>query len=192
LETPTTDSSDGVEGRPGVPDETRSLLLRLLRRLFGGREVGDEGISLDTDELWEVGPTRDAAAFLRALPELLAEGTMLYLEGRPTSREAAAFLEASRVEPQAKVAKGTIWPTPKSFHLPMSRETIAGLADLFESHASPEICDHFHAYRERRVLLCWYDAFYDDPVLVRGDVSEEAVRRFCHRLGVTYARCRSG
>lgn len=186
------DSRHEVEGEAGAPKEKKGLLHRLVGRLFGGAKVGHEGITLDTDEVWEVGPTRDAAAFIRALPELLPEGTLLYLEGRPTSREAAAFLEAHRVAPQTEVGRGTIWPKPRTFHLPMSRDTVAALADLFESHASPEICDHFHAYRETRVLLCWYDAFYDDPVLVRGDVSEEAVRRFCHRLGVTYARCRSG
>jgi hypothetical protein len=181
-----------LKEKQGMPNEDEGLAVRLWRRLFGEREAGRKGISLDADDVWEVGAPRDAAAFIRALPELLPEGTLLYLEGRPTSREAAAFLEAHRVAPQAELARGTIWPKPKTFHLPMSQDTIAGLARLFECHASPEICDHFHAYRETQVLLCWYDAFYDDPVLVRGDIPEESVRRFCQRLGVTYARCSPG
>jgi hypothetical protein len=157
-----------------------------LARLLGWPTKEElSGASLALDAYWELSAPADAAAFVRRLPELLPEGTVLYLEGASMAREVSDFLDARRSPTELKIARGTILPRPKVYHLPMTEPNTAGLAELFEAHASPEICDHFHAYVGGGVLLQWHDAFFDDPLLLSPTIPEEKVKRFCNALGCT-------
>jgi hypothetical protein len=163
-----------------------------LRRLIGWPSADElSGISLPPGECWEVSATRDSAAFVRHLPDLLPERTVLYLEGGSASEGIQTFLEPRGAPQPSQVARGTVWPRPRIYHLPMTGQNVAGLAALFETHAAPEICIHFHAYRGDELLLQWHDAFYDDPFLISLNISEDAVKRFCNTLGCTYGRCKS-
>ncbi len=149
------------------------------------------GIRLDAPTFWEVAhPRKDAAAFVRALPELLPSGAALYLEGGCPSGKVRTFLQSHQLSDPAKVARGTIWPTPECFHVPLTLETAEGLAALFETHATPEICVHFHAYANNEILLQWHDAFFGDPIFLSVQFAEERVRTFAEKLGATFALSR--
>ncbi len=143
------------------------------------------GASLALDACWELSAPADAAAFVRQLPELLPEGAVLYLEGTSMASEVRDFLDDRRSPTELKIARGTILPRPEVYHLPMTDANVAGLAELFETHASPEVCDHFHAYVGDTVLLQWHDAFFDDPLLLSAAIPEEKMKHFCDVLGCT-------
>ena len=81
---------------------------------------------------------------------------------------------------------GTIWPRPECFHMQITRDNLEGLAEIAERHATPEVAVHLHVYKGSKVLLEWYDAFFDDPFYVSKDISEEKLREFCNTLGTKY------
>lgn len=157
-----------------------------------GRKLSNEqpdslpSISSTGKSFWEVTAPRDLAAFVRQLPELLPEGSILYLEGAGISRAVCGTLEALAVEAQEEVYRGTMWPRPKTFHIPMTAENIDCLAGLFETRVAIEICEHFHAYKEGLLLLEWYDACSGDSFAVSGSTSEQSMKRFCEHLECEY------
>jgi hypothetical protein len=146
-----------------------------------------QGASLGRDAAWEVSPTRNLPAFLRALPLLLPPDAILYLEGASPPDAVKAFLDARSVPEALHIAVGTLWPRPKVFHLPATAENVATLATLAEKCTPFEIAIHLHVYRERKVLLQWYDAF-TDPFYLSADIAEEAVKGFCDALSLTFTR----
>src|SRR5215467_12631044 len=102
-------------------------------KLFGATPREQlKGISLGPDAAWEVTPTPDLPAFLRALPQLVAPDSILYLEGGTPPEPVREFLEAHCVPEQSHVAMGTIWPRPQVFHLPATGENLCQLAQLAE------------------------------------------------------------
>jgi hypothetical protein len=151
---------------------------------------GDE-VSLQPDaNFWEVrfrgryagGPV------LRELAGLLPPGLTLYLEGTSIAAVVQAFL-ARRADPHpASVERGVIWPRPKVFHMPLTVENLAGLVELMEHHAEPEIADHLHVYVGTVAYLIWYDAWFDSPLYIRNVVPEEGVRRVCDEFGGEFRR----
>ena len=66
-------------------------------------------------------------------------------------------------------------------------ETIIRLAELTRSRAYPELAIHFHAYHGQTVLLEWHDAF-TQPMLLSGNLSEQKIRIFAERLGMSYKK----
>ena len=71
--------------------------------------------------------------------------------------------------------------------MPMTPENVAGLVQLMEHLASPEVADHVHACRGSTAYLIWYDAWFDSPFYLRKDVREEDMRRLCGMFGFEYA-----
>jgi hypothetical protein len=140
---------------------------------------------------WEVEGIRDAAAFFDALVGFLPLPAYLCFEGTSIAPDIQALLEAHRVAPVMGIPPGTLWPKPIVFHLRASEPLLRQLASLARRHAEPEICDHFHAYRNSHGLLQWYDAFFD-PLLVDEAIPETALQHFCSKLGVSYSQRRSG
>jgi len=140
-----------------------------------------KGLSLKPP-FWDVSCPRDFGAFLRALPDLVPEGCVLYLEGRPAS-EVSSYVAQRAAPTVATLAVGTIWPRPECLHMLMTRENCAGLAELAERHALPEIADHVHVYRNGEVLLQWYDAA-TNPIVISKQIPEQNVQEFCARLGI--------
>src|SRR5262245_34096176 len=161
----------------------------LLAKIFGAVPRDEmSGIRLDMGRpFWEVSGKTDFLALLMALPELLPEECVLYFEGGWPSGELLKFLQAHRIPERAHVAYGTIWPKPTVFHLPATPKTMSHLAKLTCSCAYPELAIHFHVYRDQCVLLEWHDAFAQ-PMLLSGELPEQAVRRFAERLHMSYQR----
>ena len=143
-----------------------------------------KGICLDRKTpQWKLSRAKSLPSFLRALADLAPAGAILYLEGGTPPADLLRFLTERAVPEQAHLAMGTIWPRPRTFHLPATRDNLLAFADLAEHLASPEAAIHLHLYVNGRMLLQWYDAFWD-PFYISKEIPEEKVSAFCKRLAI--------
>lgn len=140
-------------------------------------------------EYWELtcGGGYDRRALLTGLTALLPPGLTLYVEGTSISPMAAAYFAKRPAEHPMPIHTSVIWPRPKAYHMPMTQENVAGLADLMQNLATPEVGDHVHAYLGDTAYFIWYDAWFDSPLYVRRTVPEEAIRRLCDSVGCEYS-----
>jgi hypothetical protein len=163
----------------------------LLAKLLGAAPKEDRvGISMADDASWEITGIQDQSfpEFLTLLAALLPEGSVLYLEGTAKSaKDVINFLESHGDAKAAKITRGTIWPRPNFYHVPIEPDVMRALARLVGGHPTSEICSHLHAYKSDHVLLEWYDAFFQSLGISR-HICEERVAEFCHRLRAKYRR----
>lgn len=142
------------------------------------------------DSGWELPGIRSAEKFFSALAEILPMPANLCFEGTNISSDVQSLFASHAATQILQIPPGTIWPKPSVFHVRATEQFLHQLAALAESHAEPEICDHFHAYNGNQGLMQWYDAFSGDPLLVDESIAERKVETFCRRLEVPYARWR--
>lgn len=124
------------------------------------------------------------------MSEVLPLPAYLYFEGTSISSDVRTLLASGTVEATLQIPPGTVWPKPSVFHVLATEPFIHELAALARRHAEPQVCDHFHAYRDSYGLMQWYDAF-DLPLLIDESVTEASLQIFCRELGVRYARWRA-
>src|SRR4029453_1561398 len=87
-------------------------------------------------ECWKVSGLRDAAAFFRAIPQLLPEATRVFLEGSPAV-EIRALLANHTDHGEYDAPTGTLWSWPQRnqrFTLRASSLLFAQLADASAHH----------------------------------------------------------
>jgi hypothetical protein len=168
--------------------DSEGFTVSWLSRIIGAWVPKEErdGLSLMGSPAWEVSAPVDHQGFMRALSQLLPDDSILYLEGICMSKDICEFLSARQTAQAQKVAIGTIWPRPHGFHIPATPQNIEFLAAQFANHASPEICDHIHAYGPTGMVVWWADSFGSYPLYVAKTVSEDALKSFCNLLGSTY------
>lgn len=147
--------------------------------------LNPNGISLQPP-VWRVSPIQDLPPFLRALEFIISQDAILYIEGGYPDEELLAFLERYTIENPVKVAIGTIWPQPRTFHISITPENIDALVKLAETRALPEVAIHLHVYQHGQVLLEWHDAFFDDLMHISKQIPEEKVKRFCNEHPFNY------
>jgi hypothetical protein len=136
---------------------------------------------------WQVFGIKRAARFFSALTGFLPLPVYLCFEGTSISSDVVELLTSSAVAPTLQIPPGTIWPKPLVFHVLATEQFLRELAALAARHAEPEICDHFHAYKDGHGLLQWYDAF-DLPLLIDESITEASLQGFCNKLGVQCVR----
>src|SRR5690349_508048 len=92
-----------------------------LRRLLGSMSDDEmAGIRL-ASPYWEVQPSAETAtALFAALPLLVPEGSLLFLEGGSHPPDLRRYLEAHAIDPPCRPALGTLWPRHSFFTLPAS------------------------------------------------------------------------
>jgi hypothetical protein len=165
------------------------LIGRIVAKILGAvPPEGRDGIRLDTTQpYWEVSGKTDFRSLVEALPDLLPEDSVLYFEDGAPRGALLEFLRARKVPERAHVAYGTIWPKPRVFRLPATRDTMKRLAEMMQTSGPWELAIHFHVYRGQSVLLQWHDILAD-PILLSGELSEEKVKAFAQRLGMSYKR----
>ncbi len=162
----------------------------ILARLFNfvpRKEL--KGLCLGKDAYWKIAPTKDLPSLLRALPSLVPENVILYLEDGTPPPDIKAFLNANSVPEVLHLVMGTIWPRPRVFHLPATLKNLSRLAELAEKCAAFEVAIHLHVYKHDKVLLEWYDAFFDDPMYLSREIPREKVHAFCSELSLQYEVC---
>ena len=164
-----------------------------LAKMFGAVSAEErKGIHLDyRTPQWKVSKAKDLPGFLRALADLAPPDSILYLEGGTPPARLLDFLREHCIPEQSHIAMGTIWPRPTVFHLPATRANLVGFADLAERCATPEAAIHLHLYEKDRVLLQWYDAFFD-PFYISKEIPEDRVQKFCIELGLKYETDKEG
>jgi hypothetical protein len=135
---------------------------------------------------WEVGGIKIAYTFFSALVEVLPLPVKLCFEGISISSDVRKLLATNVVAATIQIPPGTIWPKPSVFHVLATEQFILELAAVASKHAEPEVCDHFHVYKDSQGLMQWYDAF-DLPLLIDQSITEVRLRGFCNKLGVQYA-----
>ena len=163
-----------------------------LGKIFGAtpREELD-GIRLDIDQpFWEIDGKTDFPHVLRAFVNLLPARSIMYFEGGSPNNELLDFFAMRAIPEQTHVAVGTLWPRPVYYHVPATLKNLQELADLSEHYAEPELAEHFHVYRDDKVLLEWHDAF-DQPMLLSGDIPEGKVTSFARTLSMRMTKWRN-
>jgi hypothetical protein len=157
--------------------------MNFFSRLFGAVPASErDGIRLAEADPWVVSPTRDVERFLRALPLLCPEGGVAYFEDTAEAH-VAEFLKTQSIPAPIHVAVGTIWPRPDCYHVPLTTETMEALAAFLEARPAGFFCSHCHVYRDRTVLLGWYDSFMNVPLYVSRMLPVEVVEAFARALG---------
>ena len=142
-----------------------------------------DGIHM-TGPCWEVHGQVDHCTFLRALPSVVPEDAILFLEGGHHPPALRDFIQANAVPAAATVRRGTVWPKELVFHLPATTKVLSQLADLAEHCAGPEVCSHLHIYRGGTVVVEWHDAF-DPPFYLSKALPHTLVQTFRAQLNVT-------
>ncbi len=166
--------------------DTKAIMSWLSKLLKSLPEEERKGIHLDLRiPHWKVSSPRQFPSFLRALIELLPQGSIAYLEGGSPRNKLKSFLDKRSIPEVSHLAMGTIWPRPQIFHLPATQENLLALADISEHYAEPEVAIHFHVYKDNRVLLQWYDAF-SYPMYISKEIPENKVKEFCVKLSSEY------
>ena len=156
-------------------------------RLFSRYIAPDlSGARLNEATYWEVTPPRNVGDFLRALPVLAPIEATAYFEGTVDSK-VADYLRGISIVAPLKIAVGTIWPKPDCYHVPLSTDTMARLAEFVDQERIDYLCWHCHVHNGTAVLLQWHDAFGTDPILVATSVGEESIKRFANVLGSSYS-----
>ena len=137
---------------------------------------------------WKISPAESFPSFLIALPDLVPEGAVLYIEcgGRPPEDTQLLLADLDTRE-KVRVPGGTLFPRPHIHTVPITRQNMAKLAAVEEQHPAPVGAFHLHVYLGSEMLLSSYDAFLD-PFTVSFVVPEERVRAFSHALGCSYEK----
>ena len=125
----------------------------------------------------ECGRVRGLDLLLTAIGESIPADAVLCVETTAAAPDVVAFLEGRQIADPRAVAPNTLWPRPRTFHVPASADTIAGLRELCQHHADVEVADHLVAYREDEVLLWAHDAG-DGRVMLSERLGEDAIERF--------------
>lgn len=146
------------------------------------------GISLNDRDSWTVDLRKsDITVFIRELRMLFPEGSNICLEGTSVNSRIRKFFQSNRAETTTKVEGGTIWPRSRFFHIPLTNEIVQKLAEFTETHALPEICDHFHVYKDQELLLQGYD-FLGHSVSLSDKIDEDLIKDFCEKTGCAYKK----
>ena len=154
---------------------------RLSRLLGYATRAEAAGARLGDRQPWIVPPTRDGAAFLRALLTLMPDGGFVYFEDF-TENVFASWAEAHAITAPLKVASGTIWPKPDWFHVPLTPSLMEEAAALIDRHRIVLPSIHVHAHDGAKIILEWHDAFINEPMLVASDIPRERVEAFAGKL----------
>lgn len=97
------------------------------------------------------------------------------------------LLQELAVPAIVRVSRGTIFPKPDCYHVPLTANNMEEIATYLDNHPTGRLCTHCCVYCDRTVLLAWYDAFLDDPIYVSRTIDEDKVSRFAAAIRSTYS-----
>ncbi len=162
-------------------------------RLFGDGHRTKEINMVTTIEpvmgtAWRLSVAKSFPDFLMALPELVPEGAVLYIEsgGRPPE-DTLHLLKELNTHEKVKVRGGTLFPRPLIYTVKITCDNMQRLSFIEKQHPTPVGVLHLHVYLNAEMLLSSYDAFLD-PFTISITVPEARVREFSNALGCSYER----
>jgi hypothetical protein len=95
-------------------------------------------------------------------------------------------LQRLSVSAPVRVARGTMFPRPDYYHVALTTDNMEEIATYLDNHPTGHFCTHCCVYRDRKILLAWYDAFLDDPMYISWTIDESEVNRFASVIRSTY------
>jgi hypothetical protein len=144
-----------------------------------------DGIRFDEVHPWKVTPITDVSRFLRALPLLAPEGSIVYFEDTG-EKHVRTVLQRLSVPATVRIAPGTILPRPDRYHVPLTSSNMEEIAAYIDKHPTGYFCGHCCVYKERKIVLAWYDAFLDDPMYISQTIDEDKVSGFASAILSNY------
>lgn len=154
------------------------------------------GIHLEGEFTWQLSGFK-SEELLRSLPSMVPSDAVVYIEGCGISDEVRNFLITHPAPVTTKVYRGTIEPTPETFHIPATQAVLSSLAQIAKKqHASygiPDlrgaygVCDHLHVYRGNTMLIDGHDIM-DIPLTLSQSFGERQLADFCQMIGAQYER----
>ena len=121
----------------------------------------------------------------RGLIGFLPENSIMRFELGSPHGDLKSFFLSNSIQEEIFIPKGTIWPKPQVFNIPVTNTNLIKLSELTEHYAEPEVATHFHVYLGNDVLIDWYDAFYD-PMCISKRIPEDKIINLCDSLSITY------
>jgi hypothetical protein len=143
-----------------------------------------DDIQFNETNPWVLTPTSDVCRFLRALPLLVPEPSIAYFEDTG-EKVVSGYLRQLSISAPVGLARGTIWPRPDCYHVPLTSESMEAIATFLDHHPAGYFCTHLHVYRENRILLAWYDAFSKYPMWISRTIDVERVKAFASAIRAT-------
>lgn len=143
-------------------------------------------LDIETTDSWMVSPPKKLSEFLRHLPSLVPNDSILCLEGVIDS-DIETFLKQRTAKYENETKQGFLKLNSKIFYMPITEENLHSFALLSERFAEPEICDHLRVYHNDRVILSWYDLPHD-PLNLTNDIDETTLEKFCEILDCSYIK----
>ena len=131
---------------------------------------------------WAIEGNPDFLVFFRNLHQLVEERAILAVSGSSLESAVSDYLTKIKIEPRAGVRCEPHFFGPDAYHVPATVDNLAGLADMAEHHADPEVADHMVVYRDTTVLLEWYDAGAN-PIWITKDIDEDRIASFGRAIG---------
>ena len=135
---------------------------------------------------WIISPPKDFSEFLRTLPLLVPNDSILCLEGVIDS-DIEAFLEQRPAKYENEINQGFLKLHSKIYYMPVTEVNLEQFAELSERYAEPEIYDALRVYKQDKVILSWYDLPFDS-FEVANEIDETVLSKFCEILGCTYIK----
>ncbi len=135
---------------------------------------------------WQLQPT-DLSLFVAEITALCSGEAILCLEG-VIAEDVESYLRARPSRLENETNQGFFKMRPKIYFMPITPESVRGLATLTENHAEPEVCDHLRVYNGEELILSWHDV-PDDPIYITSAIDEEALSKFCQNVNCEYVFC---
>lgn len=126
-----------------------------------------------------LGRVRRLDILLEALEAGMPADAVVYVESAGFTEDVLAALAALPAAPKGQRRtdlRGTLWRSPRSFHLPVRTGVLGLLRELEKRHASPEVCAHLAVYRGEEILALAHDA-EGGALLVGRTLPPEAVEK---------------
>jgi hypothetical protein len=143
-------------------------------------------LDIEAADGWIISPPRDLSEFLRHLPSLVPDDSILCLE-EVIDSEIETFLKQRPAKYENETEQGFLKLHSKIFYMPVTEENLHRFASLSESFAAPEICGHLRVYHNDKVILSWSDLPHDSLNLAN-DIDKTALEKFCEILDCSYAK----
>jgi hypothetical protein len=134
-------------------------------------------LRLSDDDAIDLGHVDDLSRLLRAIDEAMPGGAVLYVEGTSIAPAIADWFRQHELDEKPAIAPNTLWPRPRTFHLPLTGGNLAKLRSLAEEYAEPEVAEHLVVYRDGEVLL-WAPDAGNEHVMLRRSLPQDAIERF--------------
>lgn len=147
------------------------------------------GITFQDAEYWLLDMKKAGcfSHFLKGLGPLFSPEETLYLEGCSIHPKVRAFLEAHAAPSPVKVALGSSWPRPLTFHMALEPVAVEELFVLALRYTVNDFCDRVHVYRGNEVLLDGHDIL-DQQCKVTLKIDSGKLKKFCRKLNATYIK----